>query len=149
MDFQDRNEDSWYNTSFETEYERSRAASENALRRSERKHRRIISNLLSLSIILSSFVYAIVKGKKSLCRSLKQRKFAERTGSPQNTGKPGEQFEDDFKDFFERFYRNRRVGFRASKDSVKRFKPEADFSLKTVPTPEAQSSAFRKFTKNV
>ena len=149
MDFQDKNEDSWYNTSFETEYERSRAASENALKRSERKHRRIIAILLSLSIILSSFVYAIVKREeKPLPQSKAEEVLPREPVVPKIPENPGEQFEDDFKDFFERFYTEiDESAFAPPKDSVKRFKPEADVSLKTVPTPEGAELSLQEIYK--
>ncbi len=145
MDFQDRNEYSWYNTSYEVEPKRVEAAAPDKGNKGDRKYKRIIAALLALTIILSSFIYSLARKEDAQPPSKMEEIIPKIPANPQN---PNEQFEDDFKDFFDRFYTEIDESLTAPpKDSVKRVKPESGISLKTFPTPEGAELSFQEIYK--
>lgn len=145
MDFQDNNEYSWYNTSYEVEPKRVEAVAPDKGNKGERKYKRIIAGLLALTIILSSFIYSISIKKEVPPPSKMEETVPKSPPKPQN---PYERFEDDFKDFFDRFYAEIDPSLsEPPKDSVKRHKPETDISLNTVPTPEGDELSLQEIYK--
>lgn len=130
---QDDNDYSWYKTSYEAEKSKAEAATAGA-EKNERKYKRIIAGLLVLTIILSSSVYVLARKKEELPQPKLEQNIPQMPGVPQN---PNEEFGDDFKDFFERFYAETDPSLsKPPKDSVKKYKAEDGVSLQTAQKPE-------------
>lgn len=140
MDLKCTNEGSWYNTSFNAEGESRGAAAEEIAKKRERRYKRIIAAILCLSIILSSGVYLIAKGSAQRKPDVKAEDVL-----PEMPEAPGEKFEDDYKEFFERFYRDiDESGSLPPQDSVKRVKPEAGVSLATAEIPDGEELSLQE-----